>query len=523
MDAEGTFVHKVADLAAEYGVRKSLVPSTVREHCTARSGSRRCVECGVGAELTSRSAFQAGTPLSGWQCADCRTQADAHRRQSADALRDRQASVLAELYEAPTTEAATDFGAYLGLRDAVLLLSLIRRGAAEDLDHIVPRRSWQAHLMPGGDDEDYEVLADLFKRGFLRFSARSQPDAFAWEGDDPARYYPDSVAWNIVLEGHVADLAALSAALEQRLRGDRWPIHWELARDSLWREVALSETLAYLAKCLDDHTLSLHVGEKTRLVLSTALEDFSIGQVNGFCWRAAKDAAAFYVAKGVTKPHAANTVIGAIQRSAERARTQGWDVKSFGRDWDCPPSAVSDVLAHVAFGTGDDFLATRISPDDGPAHRAATLDDTAALLGLTEDELTAQLGGVDLGFEDLRIAVDRLNQAIDRGAGAWAVAFPVGPSGQPTTEPVATAVAPLTRANVEVDEAIDELRRALDLPSTPPPANLLKPRSAAYFVAQLETAADQLEKKHQGISAAQKKKQHQRKSSKAARKRSRRR
>ncbi len=271
------------------------------------------------------------------------------------------------------------------------------------------------------------------------------------------RYNPDSVAWNIVLEGHVADLAALSAALEQRLRGDRWPIHWELARDSLWREVALSETLAYLAKCLDDHTLSLHVGEKTRLVLSAALEDFSIGQVNSFCWRAAKDAAAFYVAKGVTKPHAANTVGGAIQRSAERARTQGWDVKSFGRDWDCPPSAVSDVLAHVAFGTGDDFMATRISPDDSPAHRAATLDDAAALLGLTEDELATN--------SDER----------------W----------------------------------ICGQHRRLRICSSRDPH-----RTSSH---KLETAADQLEKKHRGVSAAQKKKQHQRKSAKAARKRSRRR
>jgi hypothetical protein len=52
--------------------------------------------------------------------------------------------------------------------------------------------------------------------------------------------------------------------------------------------------------------------------------------VYSFIWRAAKDAAAFYVRERVTKRHAANTVVGAIERSAERAVANGWDVKDFG-------------------------------------------------------------------------------------------------------------------------------------------------------------------------------------------------
>ena len=45
-----------------------------------------------------------------------------------------------------------------------------------------------------------------------------------------------------------------------------------------------------------------------------------------------------------TREHAANTVVGSIQRQAERALGEGWDLRSFRRDRRLPRSAVSEVF-----------------------------------------------------------------------------------------------------------------------------------------------------------------------------------
>jgi len=96
------------------------------------------------------------------------------------------------------------------------------------------------------------------------------------------------------------------------------------------------------------------MGEKTRHVVANAINDFSIGQVYSFIWRASKDAAAFYVRERVTKTHAANTVVGAIERSAERAVANGWDVKDYRRDRRVPETPLVQVFA-ASTGLGERY------------------------------------------------------------------------------------------------------------------------------------------------------------------------
>lgn len=89
-------------------------------------------------------------------------------------------------------------------------------------------------------------------------------------------------------------------------------------------------------------------------MLENALNHFSIGQVYSFIWRAAKDAAAFYVRESVGKRHAANTVVGAIERSAERALVNGWDVTQYRRDRRAPETPMVQLFTTVS-GLGDRY------------------------------------------------------------------------------------------------------------------------------------------------------------------------
>jgi len=80
----------------------------------------------------------------------------------------------------------------------------------------------------------------------------------------------------------------------------------------------------------------------------------SYDQAHNFIWKAARDAAAFYVRKGTSKAHAANIIPGAIQRTADRAIAENWDIKPFNRDFRAPQSMVSEVLFNAALKIGED-------------------------------------------------------------------------------------------------------------------------------------------------------------------------
>jgi hypothetical protein len=55
----------------------------------------------------------------------------------------------------------------------------------------------------------------------------------------------------------------------------------------------------------------------------------------------------------IPKQQAANSVVGNIQRAADRAQAEGWNVKPYGRDRRCPQSMVSIVLFDAVLKIGE--------------------------------------------------------------------------------------------------------------------------------------------------------------------------
>jgi hypothetical protein len=345
-DDEGGFPTKVADLAARYSVRASDVAKTVAQAAIARSTESTCSDCGEGRSHTSRSDY---TQRRNWQQTDCEWLCTS----CASELKERQARDVetrrAEQQGALRVAFGLEVGGVLPVGDmtlegAITLLAVIRVGADEQLETIQP--IGDKRLSPFGE-YDSEILSQLFASRHLRIDPTSNVGAFAWEEDDPARYFPFQVAWQISDGGRRVRVADAQAALETALRGS-WSDEWHAERAELWTKIALNECLEYLRVSLADHGLDKKMGEKTRHVIENALRDFSIGQVYSFIWRAAKDAAAFYLREQVTKTHAANTVVLAIERSADRALANGWDVASYRRDRRAPESPLSQLFAVMA-------------------------------------------------------------------------------------------------------------------------------------------------------------------------------
>src|SRR5262249_9526017 len=155
----------------------------------------------------------------------------------------------------------------------------------------------------------------LYRRNLIAVASDSPIEAFVFNEENvPDKFYTARVRWVLIAnnESHETNIAFIRQ-VEQMFRDTEWNVGWEDEVVPLWREVALHECISYLTLALDDHKLPFTPGEKTVQMFEQVLEHYSISQIYLFIWRAAKDAAAFYTREKVTKSHAANSVVGAIQ------------------------------------------------------------------------------------------------------------------------------------------------------------------------------------------------------------------
>jgi hypothetical protein len=198
------------------------------------------------------------------------------------------------------------------------------------------------------------ILSELYEEGLIAVHPDSPLTAFTFEDDQATHFNVSKVWWTPRVAANVEQYQQVVNALEMLLRNPvAWPSTWLSARVPLWKQVAVDECLAYLHLVLTEHGLPFQPGEKTHSMLNRVLEHFSIGQVYKFIWSAVRDAAAFYQRTQTTRQHAANTVPGAIQRAAERAIAENWQVKPFSRNYKCPESMLTHMLFTVVLQIGE--------------------------------------------------------------------------------------------------------------------------------------------------------------------------
>jgi hypothetical protein len=243
----------------------------------------------------------------------------------------------------------TDDPSLLSLRSLVHLLGIINFSADENLAWLVPVDGVQGILGPTHEYSD-AVLSSLHKAGLIAIHGGSDISAFVWTGDDPIEFYSRKVFWTVGRNS--TDARNFVRRAEAALRAKYWPLHWLEELPEFCEELLVAEALQYLEYVLGEHRMPFTPGDKTKLVVASTLNDFSLGQLYNLIWRQVQYAAAFYQRKRVSLQHAANTVPGGIQRSADNARSQGWSIKEFNRNFNVPQSAVSRVLFDSALQLG---------------------------------------------------------------------------------------------------------------------------------------------------------------------------
>ena len=348
MDADGQFAYKVNDLILPAGIHSRTVSAFVAEHCRVCNPEIACPDCGRPHLFASRSEYQQRRSWRfQWQCDDCR-QVEADCKHAAQQAAEKARRLQIQQHYGTVRPIPLDPYKELSFKTAVALLALLRIGASEDLSVINPIGEANGLYAPT-EELATDLLRLLYRNKCIYVHPSSSPNAFA---EDVQTFYLFRVAWvPPVDESH--DPRGVLEAIESIFRKRTWPKEWFDEILLFWRELALHECLQYLQVCMVEHGFEFNPGEKTKQVLSGALENYTVAQLYVFIYRAVKDAAAYMVSNRVSKKQAANSTIGRIQRQAERALAEGWEIKPYRRDWRAPESMVGHVLYRVALKVGD--------------------------------------------------------------------------------------------------------------------------------------------------------------------------
>lgn len=237
----------------------------------------------------------------------------------------------------------------LSFEDKVYLGTLCRALLKENLYEVSPYADTNVILAPSSDLCS-EIYDQLIHKGIIAVSPLSPVDAFVVENDDfPNRFYTYKVTYylNLLFPPNKQDL------FTEILNPSYYSQEFSINALNLWKKIAIAECLEYLLYQLNNVGFDFSPGEKTYKTFEIILNDFSVSQIYGIIWKAVADSSKLYLEKGLSKNHAANSVIGACERYAERAKINHWDLTSYRRIRDLPQSTLSVFFFNRVLGIGD--------------------------------------------------------------------------------------------------------------------------------------------------------------------------
>jgi hypothetical protein len=188
----------------------------------------------------------------------------------------------------------------------------------------------------------------LQKSGLISLSDCSSPDALRLDANGIV-YDPGKVRWQLRAEASLAFISAIESAG----RTGSWPARWGEEVADAWLLVAMAECRQYFDHCARQRGFHCDSDHAVAVMLMNLLQDMSVAQCYRAIWFGARAAADFLVRSRCSRPHAANYMIGACQRWADRARAESWDVIPFKRNFDLPRSMISYVLFDVVLKIGE--------------------------------------------------------------------------------------------------------------------------------------------------------------------------
>ncbi|WP_193085348.1 hypothetical protein [Halomonas sp. 3F2F] len=345
---DGEFVFKISEIATANSMKTHEVSKFVEQHAFVWLEDICCGRCRQPYRFGTRSQYQDRRWLRDRVCSAC---LEAERQSIAD---EKQELLLKMRQSAKSN--VPDLAA-LDLTSKVYLLATIQALGDEQLATIEPLNDYPACTLSPDSVYDHEVLQHLIDHNLLLISLDTRLEVIELHEDDQLSIDLGACAFNLPF-----DADQVTALIDEFFDEETaYTVKQSSEFNALCKEAQLNECIGFLKVMLEEHQLYLSPGEKSRQMLSRCLEHFSVAQVYNFIWRAAKDAAAYYMRSSISKRQAANSVVGNISRSMERALANEWEVKPFGRNYNLPQSSLSRVIFNIILGTDDGGFTYRLA------------------------------------------------------------------------------------------------------------------------------------------------------------------
>lgn len=339
-DEGGKFVLKVQEIAVKHEVKAHIISQYVKQHAYVWSASICCRCCEKPYRFSTRIQYQDRNRYAGSICQGCSEAAQKN-------IVDQKRKFLIQFRQAAANN-KPDL-ATLDLKSTIYLLAIIHALSNEDLSALEPLNDYPDYTLSPDPIFDRCILRHLIDKHLLLINLDSSPEAVELNVDDTAIINFVMSTFDFALDQQeiskfIHDF--LDTEVLQNIK--HAPEFIELCK-----EVQVQECLVFLTVKLEEYQLYFSPGEKTQHILRQCLESFSVAQIYNFIWRAARDAAAYYMRSNVSKKQAANTVVRSISRSLEQALAHDWDVKAFSRNYDLPQSSLSHIIFNILLGSDD--------------------------------------------------------------------------------------------------------------------------------------------------------------------------
>ena len=260
----------------------------------------------------------------------------------------------------------------LSLKAAVSLVALARTGGWDQDENLFPWGTSGAPFAPNVVDYRRHLVHSLIGEGLIAPSPTSIPEAFSGLGTVRRAWHPELVGWEVLHPSPSRFIREIIDTAESR----HWPEGWILGASNLWRTLAAAECWEFCELSMQKRGLPMPGEVALRELIDALLRHFSVSHCCRIIWSGSAKATDAMAQRNLNRKHAANYMIGACQRMADRARVEGWDLKGFSRHNGLPRSEMSYVLHDVFFQHGEDGFFR--CPTEPPIHPGSTASLTPA-------------------------------------------------------------------------------------------------------------------------------------------------
>ena len=234
----------------------------------------------------------------------------------------------------------------------VFLGALCNLQLSEDMKVLIPYDKGHINVpLSPSDNLTYDIYRMLSYRNIITVNPESPIEAFKDSEDFPNTYYINKVIYNINItsENEKDKKQLFSTILNPNYYNDNLSVE----AYNLWLKIAVEECCEYLVYQLNKANFDFSPGEKTYKTFELILETFSVSQIYGIIWRSVANIAKLYLEKNISRQHAANAVIGACQRYAERAKLDKWKLSEYSRIKELPQSELSSFFFNRVLKIGE--------------------------------------------------------------------------------------------------------------------------------------------------------------------------